>query len=93
MNENQITLTTDEGTEELATILFTHEANGNNYVVFELVESGDISAARYVEGEDGTGEILDIDTDEEWQMLDKLLDEYFDDLEDDEEELEEEIDE
>ena len=86
MNDNQITFVQEDGTEELATILFTHEEKGNDYVVFEFDESGDITAARYIEGEDGNGELLDIETEEEWEMLDALVDAYFEDLEDDSEE-------
>lgn len=83
MNENQITLVSDTGEEELATILFTHEENGHNYVVFEFVESGDVSAATYVEGENGEGILNDIETDEEWEMLDELVEQYFEQLDDD----------
>ncbi|MDY0276887.1 MAG: DUF1292 domain-containing protein [Acholeplasma sp.] len=80
MDENQITLISEDGKEELATILFTHEKDGKKYVVFEFVESQDVSAAIYVEEGDGAGSILDIETDEEWEMLDELLDEYYDEL-------------
>ena len=59
MKENQITLVSDDGEEQLATILFTHEANEENYVVFELAETGDISAAKYIEGENGEGELIE----------------------------------
>lgn len=86
MNENQLTIITDDGKEELATILFTHEENGKNYVVFEFEETGDISAAIFEEDENGEGKLLDIETDEEWDMLDKLLDVFFAE-EDDEEDL------
>lgn len=83
MDENQITLINEDGEEQLATILFTHEENGKNYVVFELEESGDISAARYIEGSNGEGELDDIDSEEEWEMLDELVEQYFDQLDDD----------
>lgn len=82
MNEDQISLISEDGVEELATILFTHEQDGKKYVVFEFVESGDVSAARYEEDESGSGKIIDIETDEEWEMLDELLEEYYDDLDD-----------
>lgn len=91
MRDDQIVLITEDGKEELATILFTHHDEENNYVVFEFVETGEISAAKYIEGADGEGEIIDIETDEEWEMLDDLLQEYFDELElevEDEEEFE-----
>lgn len=81
MRDDQIVLITEDGKEELATILFTHHDEDNNYVVFEFVETGEISAAKYIEGADGEGEIIDIETDEEWEMLDDLLQEYFDELE------------
>lgn len=81
MRDDQIVLITEDGKEELATILFTHHDEENNYVVFEFVETGEISAAKYIEGADGEGEIIDIETNEEWEMLDDLLQEYFDELE------------
>lgn len=88
MNENQITLINDDGTEQLADILFTHENEGNNYVVFEIVATGEISAARYVEDTEGTGSIEAIETEEEWAMLDEVLEGYYDELEDEEDEEE-----
>ena len=88
MKENQITLIQADGTEELATILFTHETETKNYVVFEFEHSNEISAAVYIENEAGEGELVDIETEEEWEMLDELLDQYFSELED--EELEDE---
>lgn len=83
MNENTITLIADDGTEELAEIIFTHEANGKNYIVFEFVESGDISAAIYEESAGDEGRLIDIETEEEWMMLQELLENI---LEEDEEE-------
>lgn len=81
MLENQLTLVSEDGKEELAEILFTYEKDDVKYVVFELVESLEISAARFLESDEGEGRILDIETDEEWEMLDKLLEQYFDELE------------
>jgi len=86
MKENQITLINEDGTEELAEILFTHQSDSKNYVIFEFLESKEISAAIYIEKENGEGELQDIETDEEWEMLNELLDNYFDELEEDEEE-------
>lgn len=87
MNENTMTLINEDGSEELAEIIFTHEANGKNYVVFEFVESGDISAAIYEELSDEEGRLVDIETEEEWDMIQKLLDEQ---LGEDEEDFEDE---
>lgn len=85
MNEDQITLINDDGTEQLANILFTHEHEGNNYVVFEIVETGEISAAKYFEDKDGMGTIEAIETEEEWTMLDEVLEGYYDELDAEEE--------
>ena len=64
-----------------------------NYVVFEFVDTHEVSAARYIPGEsDDEGAFEDIETEEEWDMLDKVLQSYYDDNEidlDDEEEEEE----
>lgn len=90
MEDNKLTIISDTGEEQLAEILFTHEENGIDYVVFEFEESGDITAARYIEGENGEGELVDIETDEEWAMLDALVEEYFDELDDEDSEDESE---
>jgi len=90
MNENQMVVTNQEGEEFVCEILFTHEQNGKNYVVFEFIDSKEISAAIYVPGEsEGEGTFLDIETDEEWEMLDEVLADFMDSIEDDEDEDEE----
>ncbi|MBU1093834.1 MAG: DUF1292 domain-containing protein [Firmicutes bacterium] len=91
LEENQMIVTNAEGDESVCEILFTHEHGGKNYVVFEFVDSHEVSAAVYVVGKtEDEGTFLDIETDEEWDMLDKVLQAYFDseddELEDDEEE-------
>jgi len=91
LEENQMIVTNAEGEESVCEILFTHEHNGKNYVVFEFLDSHEVSAAVYVVGEtEDEGTFLDIETDEEWDMLDKVLQAYFDseddELEDEEEE-------
>lgn len=86
IKEDQMIITKDNGDEEIVNILFTHEANGKNYVVFEFSESHEISAAVYVPDDNSDeGTFEDIQTDAEWDMLDRILQEYFDDLEIDEE--------
>lgn len=81
LREDQLVIEHPDGTEELATILFTHEANGKNYVVFEFDETKQVSAAIFTEDENGEGYLEDIETDEEFEMLDVVLDKYYDDLE------------
>ena len=73
--------TTDaEGNEKLCQILFTLESEefGKKYVVFYEIselsdsdEDGDIPlmAASFIENEDGQGELSEIETDEEWEIM------------------------
>lgn len=86
---NEMIVTDAEGNEFICEILFTHEHNGKNYVVFEFQDTGEVSAAEFIPGDkEDEGIFQDIETDEEWDMLDKVLDAYFDEL--DEKETEEE---
>lgn len=91
LEENQMIVTNAECEESVCEILFTHEHGGKNYVVFEFLDSHEVSAAVYVVGEtEDEGSFLDIETDEEWDMLDKVLQAYFDSEEDEVEDEEEE---
>jgi uncharacterized protein YrzB (UPF0473 family) len=91
LEENQMIVTNADGDESVCEILFTHEHNGKNYVVFEFLDSHEVSAAMYVADEnEDEGSFSDIETDEEWDMLDKVLKAYFDSEDD---ELEEDEDE
>lgn len=87
METNQITIVHDDE-EVLADILFTHlnEETLKQYVVFQIVGSDEISAARYIQTSKEGGYFEDIETDEEWDELETILEEYFDSLDDDEEE-------
>ncbi len=79
LTESQMTVIDDNGVETTCDILFTHEHNGKNYVIFEFVDSKEISGAVYVPGEtEDEGFFEDIETEQEWDMLDVLLQEYFD---------------
>ncbi len=83
LEENQMVVTNAEGDESVCEILFTHEHNGKNYVVFEFLDSHEVSAAVYIADENAEeGSFSDIETDEEWDMLDKVLKAYFDSEED-----------
>ncbi|QWB96548.1 DUF1292 domain-containing protein [Mycoplasmatota bacterium] len=81
--DKKLTLVGDNGEETVCEILFTHHANGKKYVVFEMLDSEEITAAVYApqENDESEGTFLDIETDAEWDMLEKLLDQYFEDLE------------
>lgn len=87
MEDNKLTLVSDDGTETICEVLFTHEHEGKNYVVFEIIESGEVTAASYEPDQDESeGAFKDIETDEEWDMLERLLDDYYNDLEADDHE-------
>jgi uncharacterized protein YrzB (UPF0473 family) len=93
LKDDQMVVTNQNGDEAVCDILFTHEANGKNYVVFEFVDSHEVSAAIYIPGEtDEEGTFQDIETEAEWDMLDQVLQAYYDELdaEEDEEDEEEE---
>lgn len=91
MDENKLTIIYD-GEEVMCDILFTHysEETMKNYVVFQFSDRDEISAAVFVETENGEGYFEDVQTDEEWEMLDELLENFIgdsqesDDAEDDE---------
>ncbi|MFA6800644.1 MAG: DUF1292 domain-containing protein [Acholeplasmataceae bacterium] len=82
-DDNKLTLVGEDGTETVCDILFTHEHNGKKYVVFEIIENEEVTAAIYTPNNDdqSEGEFSDIETDEEWDMLEKILDQYYEDLE------------
>ncbi len=84
MNEEKLVIIKDNE-ESLATILFTYKKGEKNYVVFEFDETEEISAAVFQSSEDEKEGILsDIETDEEWDMIDEVLQQYFDELESEE---------
>ncbi|HIT50259.1 MAG TPA: DUF1292 domain-containing protein [Candidatus Pelethenecus faecipullorum] len=83
MQERTITLTTDDGKEVVCDILFTYHSDEFNkdYVVFQPRGTEEASAACYIEHENGEGELVQIQTDEEWEMLEDLLEDYSNQLE------------
>ncbi len=80
--EKHLTFIDEDGNEVLCEILFTFESKefNKNYVLFYPVGSDDdeieVMAAAYVPTEDGEGELLPIETDEEWQMIEEVLDQF-----------------
>ena len=79
--DNELIIITDDK-EEKATILFTFEEEGINYVVFEFDETKEVSAARFEPaGDDSIGKLLDIETDQEWDLVENIFNQYEKDLE------------
>ena len=81
-NNNRLTFIDENGNEILCEILFTFESEEfkKNYVLFYPVGSNEeeleIMAASYVSGENGEGELTAVETEEEWDMIDKVLQQY-----------------
>ena len=98
--ENHLTFIDEQGNEVLCEILFTFNSEefNKNYVLFYPVGSEDedgsieVMAASYTESEDGTcGELQDVTTDEEWELIEEMLESFSEcDCEDCEEECEDE---
>ncbi len=82
-NERLLTITTEDGSEILCEILFTHHSEDFNkdYVVFTEQGTNNASAAIYVPTADGNGRLEEIKSEEEWAMLEELLEEYADNME------------
>ena len=83
LKENVLVFEKD-GKEIECQILFTCNLEGyegNNYVVFQIGDSEDISAARYTEEGAGIGELMDIETDKEWKIIETILEEMQNEVE------------
>ncbi len=81
MDENKLTYIDENGNEVLCEILFTFHSDEfeKDYVLFypegDEDEDGKINvmAASYIEKEDGQGELLEVTTDAEWDLIEEML--------------------
>ena len=92
MSEQQhhITVVDDNGNEQLCEILHTFESQefGKSYVLYSLVgaeedEDGavEIFASAFVPAENGEdGELIPIETDAEWDLIEEVLNQIEDEL-------------
>ena len=82
MNDENKLILDDNGKDVEAQVLFTCtlEETGCDYVVFIAPnpETGkkEVSASRYTDADGFSGELLPIETDEEYDILDEYLDAY-----------------
>ena len=91
--DQQLTIIDEEGNEILCQILFTFESEEfkkNYYVLFYPLSDEDdenvtVMAASYEEGENGIGELKEIETDEEWDLIEDVLGQYEEQFESDDE--------
>lgn len=87
MEDNKLIYIDEKGNEVLCEILFTFDSEEfkKSYVLFYPVgdENSDeieVMAASYVQLEDGSvGELHEIETDEEWSLIEETLDQFSDD--------------
>ena len=82
--DGQLTIIDADGNERLCQILFTLESEdfGKKYVVFYEIstlseaeddENVELMAASFTEGEDGQGELHEIETEEEWAFIESAV--------------------
>ncbi len=79
MEEKTFVVTDDQGNETLYEIVLTFNSpeTGKDYVVYKLPQDEeDVMVAVYEEGEDGEGTLLEIETEEEFQMIQDVLDSF-----------------
>lgn len=93
--QEHITIVDENGNEQLCNVLLTFESDefGKSYVLYYPVgadaedenEEIEIHASSFIPSEDGTdGELLPIETEEEWDMIEETLGAFMDEQEDDE---------
>jgi uncharacterized protein YrzB (UPF0473 family) len=90
-DEKQITVVDEDGNEQLCEVLFTFDSDefGKSYVLYYPVgaeeddeDDIEIHASAFIPTEDGEdGELMPIETDEEWDMIEEVLNTFLDDEE------------
>lgn len=79
MNEKSIIVTDDEGNNTEYEIILTFESpvTGKKYVIYKLPEEDEeVMAAIYEEENDGEGSLIEIESEEEFQMIQEVLDSF-----------------
>jgi len=84
--ENNITVVDENGNEQLCEVLFTFDSEefGKSYVLYYPIgadesedEEIEIHASSFVPTEDNQdGELMPIETDEEWDMIEEMLETF-----------------
>ena len=94
LEENQLTVVDEEGNELLCEILFTFDSEEYNksYVVYYPIgaegddEELDLHVSAYVPTEDEEGgDLLPVETDEEWDMIEEVINTFLESEEAEEE--------
>ncbi len=94
--QENITVVDENGNEQLCNILFTFESDEfkKSYVLYYPVgadededEEIEIHASSFTPNEDGNdGELLPIETDEEWEVIEEMLNTFLEEEEEEDEE-------
>jgi len=88
--ENHITIVDEEGNEQLCEVLFTFESDkfGKSYVLYYPIgaeenedEEIEIHASSFIPGETEEGELMPIETDEEWDLIEEMLNTFLEEEE------------
>ncbi|ATH92585.1 hypothetical protein ACH95_10255 [Bacillus glycinifermentans] len=90
--EKNITIVDDKGNEQLCEVLFTFDSDkfDKSYVLYYPIEAQDdeeieIHASSFIPNENGEdGELMPIETDEEWDMIEETLNTFLADEEEEE---------
>lgn len=96
--QENITIVDESGNEQLCNVLFTFESDefGKSYVLYYPIgaeedenEEIEIHASSFVPNEDGEdGELLPVESDAEWDMIEEMLSTFLDEQEDEDEDEE-----
>lgn len=73
---DKIFITTEDGREVEGEILFTFEANGDDFVFYTLGDSDEANVSKV----DEEGNLKPVEEDE-WKLLEKVFEEYQEDME------------
>ena len=98
--QENITIVDESGNEQLCNVLFTFDSEefGKSYVLYYPIgaeedenEEIEIHASSFTPNEDGEdGELLPVESDTEWDMIEEMLSTFLDEQEDEDEEDDEE---
>lgn len=81
MDDKKLFLTDQDGNEKEFEIILTFESPETklNYVVYkELGDTDEVMAAVYEEDGNGAGQLEDIETEEEYEMIQDVIDAFYD---------------
>ncbi len=78
MSNEYMTINAD-GKEVKCRIIFTYESKEYNhkYVIFEYGDTKEISAMIYTENDGNSGNLMPVQDDKEWDMLEEVVNQYF----------------